>query len=85
MMNVGIEIFHTARSLNSSTRNCPLISFGNRVTRDCNLKLIIPTDEKIKDFEKTVGSLILKKEINYNQIQTLKQTRDTLFCIFKTF
>ena len=43
-----------------------------------NLKLIIPTDEKIKDFEKTVGSLILKKEINYNQIQTLKQTRDTL-------
>jgi type I restriction enzyme S subunit len=30
------------------------------------------------DFEKTVGSLILKKEINYNQIQTLKQTRDTL-------
>ena len=43
-----------------------------------NLELIIPTEKEIKDFEKTVGSEILKKEINHNQIQTLKQTRDTL-------
>ena len=43
-----------------------------------NLELIIPSYEDINSFEETVGSFILKKEINHNQIQTLKQTRDTL-------
>jgi len=43
-----------------------------------NLTFVIPDDKAIIDYEKSIGFVILKKEINHNQIQSLKQTRDTL-------
>ena len=43
-----------------------------------NLKLIIPADQKIYAFEESIRPLIQKKETNHQQIQSLKQTRDTL-------
>jgi len=43
-----------------------------------NLVLIIPNEQRIKDFEESFSTLILKKDKNHQQIQTLTKTRDTL-------
>ncbi|MGO3691087.1 MAG: restriction endonuclease subunit S [Psychroflexus halocasei] len=43
-----------------------------------DVKLIIPEEEALIKFNKIVDSMILKKNVNHQQIQTLTQTRDTL-------
>lgn len=43
-----------------------------------DVKLIIPEDEKLIKFNQIVDIMILKKNINQNQIQTLTKTRDAL-------
>jgi type I restriction enzyme S subunit len=43
-----------------------------------NLDIIIPNEEILFRFSSIVRIIFEKKDINYTQIQTLKQTRDTL-------
>jgi type I restriction enzyme S subunit len=44
-----------------------------------NLDIIIPNEEILFRFSSIVRIIFEKKDINYTQIQTLKQTRDTPF------
>ena len=43
-----------------------------------NLAFIIPNDNRLKEFQKVIDSIFSKIKNNTVQIQTLKQTRDTL-------
>lgn len=43
-----------------------------------DVRIIIPNNNTLSDFDLLVSPLILKKSINHSQIQTLKKTRDTL-------
>lgn len=43
-----------------------------------NVRIIIPNNNTLSDFDLLVSPLILKKSINHSQIETLKKTRDTL-------
>lgn len=43
-----------------------------------NLKIIIPSEERIKEFEKIVSKMDLNIENNYDEVCNLQQLRDTL-------
>lgn len=43
-----------------------------------NVNLIVPNETDLEKFNSLANPLIKKKDINHKQIQTLKQTRDTL-------